>query len=540
MICPLLLLFWVRARAGVTPRVTRWPIAALGCLGIVSLAGCIWATSARPNAAFYSIGYRFWELAAGVVLFQLSTERPLGALHRARATAVSEPWVGAALVGIAMAVAAPRDFPYPWAVIVVIGTLLLIGGAAAPADHPLRRLLARPAVAWIGKRSYSLYLWHWPVLVLMRWTSGVDTVLTYTVAVVTTVLAAAVSYRFVELPLRHNAVVQRFQPVARIALYLLIIAIVRRGTLGLFGHAAAISLSTVTRNEVDWFPEDRMPFPGTQHRVCQVNIAKRPFAGGEAIAYHPTACNGRTTRRALTVIGDSHATMYQPMLDQLSAETGISVNIYAFTDCAYVKFLIPMGEDKPSGCLAFSQAVSHEVLAVAHAGDILFLPGLRQWRFGDQWASFDDRNIDSLALGSGSKEPMAKASEEAIAWLHPFTHNGIVVIFEAPTPIFRSPSFRCSDWFNLANPVCRGGLTQPRIYLEGLRAPIIAAMARITEVLPAVYVWDPFPLLCPNDTCSASSNGRPLFFDGDHLSAYGNTIVYPSFRTVIASLQPGE
>jgi hypothetical protein len=45
-------------------------------------------------------------------------------------------------------------------------------------------------------------------------------------------------------------------------------------------------------------------------------------------------------------------------------------------------------------------------------------------------------------------------------------------------------------------------------------------------------VFDPFPVLCPTEACSAiAANGRPLYFDADHLSRYGNEVVYPAFRS---------
>jgi hypothetical protein len=53
---------------------------------------------------------------------------------------------------------------------------------------------------------------------------------------------------------------------------------------------------------------------------------------------------------------------------------------------------------------------------------------------------------------------------------------------------------------------------------------------------PAIAVWDSLPLLCPEATCSALQGQRPLFFDGDHLSAYGNARLYPAFRSTVTAL----
>jgi SGNH domain (fused to AT3 domains) len=50
----------------------------------------------------------------------------------------------------------------------------------------------------------------------------------------------------------------------------------------------------------------------------------------------------------------------------------------------------------------------------------------------------------------------------------------------------------------------------------------------------SVAMWDPFPTLCPQATCNAMDGKRPIFFDGDHLSAYGNARLYPEFRALLA------
>src|SRR5581483_3649768 len=123
-----------------------------------------------------------------------------------------------------------------------------------------------------------------------------------------------------------------------------------------------------------------------------------------------------------------------------------------------------------------------------------------------------------------------RAGKEAPLWLRPLTEKGIQVIFEAPKPVFSSPPFRCSDWFNSMNPICKGGLAQPRTYLERLRAPILTAMNKIVAEENGIQIWDPFPTLCPGEVCGVWHQGRPLFFDGDHLSAYGNFRLYPSFK----------
>jgi len=537
LICPLLLFVWVHARARGRANQARWPVALMTLIGAASLTGCIWATHAEPTSAFYSILFRFWELSAGVLLFQLTATRSREDSQRAGALAALAPWAGLLLLVIVMAFATPNQFPYPWALIVVVSTALLIGGVSATVTHPVRRALAKPVPVWLGKRSYSLYLWHWPIFVLLRWTVGLDSLAEQLVAVIATFFAASASYRFVELPLRHNAVLQRFRPVMRIAFFLLVIVSSRWLVQRMFWHRDLFSLSTVSRHAGDWYADVRMSSPDASRRLCSAKETEQDTAGGQIFVYEPTKCRGATDARALTVFGDSHARAYLPMLEQLSAERGMRVRVYTFAGCPYLDLLMPMSERKPSGCLDFVQFASRQALAAAKPGDILFLPSLRQWRLGDEWATFDDLNADSLMHSPEATARIDSATTEGAEWLQPFVRDGMVVVFEAPPPLFPSPPFRCSDRFNASNPVCRAGLTQQRAYLEGLRSPVVGAMTEISLRLRSVRVWDPFTVLCPMERCSASRAGRPLFFDGDHISAYANELVYPSFLSAIASLE---
>ena len=93
---------------------------------------------------------------------------------------------------------------------------------------------------------------------------------------------------------------------------------------------------------------------------------------------------------------------------------------------------------------------------------------------------------------------------------------------------------RCADWFNRANPHCRAA---PLTLAEATahRAHAMAVIARLIAIEPRIEVWDPFPLLCHSDPCPAFRQGKPLVRDGDHLSAWGNDLLTPSFLTMLAS-----
>jgi peptidoglycan/LPS O-acetylase OafA/YrhL len=538
LLFPLACFFWVRATSSGHHRGRLAMVALLGSAAGLSFAGSRWATEGHPIAAFYSSAFRFWELAAGALLFQLTATRPAAGADNNPAWRRPWPWVGLLTAAAGLFLADPRHFPYPWALAAVAGTLLMIGGANAP-DHIVRRAFSDAGAVWIGKRSYSLYLWHWPVFVFLRWTVGLDGVASQVAAVGSSVILAIASYRVIEVPARYSRALSRSRPLVRITCFLFVVLLGWKFTDGVLSRPWG--LSVVSRNSADWYPEAGEQTIAGAERRCTVRTDRASLADGSVATLRPINCGqqGPGDERTLYVLGDSHAQAYGPLLNEVSATAAIDVKIYTMPGCPYLNLLEPM-TTQPR-CLAFWPAASDNVLAAAKTGDVLFLPTLRQRRFVDQWTEDEARAGQSLPYEAG-EDATARATREATEWLRPFAVRGMDVIFEAPKPLFKSPAFRCADWFNQANPVCQGGLTQPRAYLLERRRPIIEAMHEVIAEVPHVRIWDPFPALCPEQTCSALDGRRPLFFDGDHLSAYGNLRVYSSFVGSLASgaMEPRE
>lgn len=529
LIAPILIFLWLYGwRAD---HAQRWRARMLGMLGLICLGsflGSWYATKTHPAVAFYFFGFRFWELGLGVLLYLVTFQR---VLHQSRSAIWLSgllPWAGVVLIVLACLYAKADNFPWPWALPAVFGTALVIGGVGARMTNPVRRLLAEAPMLWIGKRSYSLYLWHWPVFVILRWTIGIESLAVRFFAIALSIGLAALSYRYVETPLRHNALLERWRPRYRIAFFVALTALGWCFVAHLFTNASRYSLSTVTRHAADWHTSQRMPAILSGTRRCEVILQYHPISGGMEYRFNPVQCRYKAAPSKMFVLGDSHALAYFQLFEQFAAETGRPVSVFSFTGCPYIDFRAPMPGLYP-GCDAFTYAVQQRVLERSVPGDLMFLPSLRIVRFTDQWARITD-NVTDIMYSPDALKLREAALQDAKEWLHPFANRQIHIVFEAPKPIFRSPPFRCSDWFNRSNPICAGGDRQPRFELERLRAPILSAMQELTDTMPGVTVWDPFPVLCPGDTCLTKKDGRPLFFDADHLSGWANVVLYPDFK----------
>lgn len=187
---PLLVRGWRQLRS-------RRLIGILALLAALSFAASVWLTGKHAAFAFYLLPCRAWELLIGSLLALPGVPAP----HSPR-VAFAAAVTGLAAIGAAMVFFSPAlVFPGVAAAMPCSGAALVIwAGRAAPAPS---RLLGAPPLAFIGRISYSLYLWHWPVIVFgqklfVDHPSPVRGALFFAVSV----LLAMISYRFVEQPVR--------------------------------------------------------------------------------------------------------------------------------------------------------------------------------------------------------------------------------------------------------------------------------------------------------------------------------------------------
>lgn len=186
--------------------------AALGVV-VASLAYSIFLTAYDPSFAYFATTTRAWEFAAGGLLAAVMVTRP-AVIERLRESRAVTRWALPAIVGTIVIVGASfflngeSPFPGYLAALPVIGTLFVIVGGM-PAG-PVGWLIRWRPVQFLGDVSYSVYLWHWPVLTTLVLVTGrPPTVLEgIGVAAASVVLAAATKY-FVEDPGRRSPLLSR-------------------------------------------------------------------------------------------------------------------------------------------------------------------------------------------------------------------------------------------------------------------------------------------------------------------------------------------
>ena len=173
----------------------------IGVLCTASFAFAVWETANRPTTAYFSTFSRAWELGAGALL---AVAAPW--LNRIPAAArAAAAWAGlAGIAGSFVLLSADSVFPGPAAALPVAAALLVLAagtGTRSPRYNRVMWPLTNPASRYIGRISYSLYLWHFPVIVFAAALAPAAPGL---LLLAVSVLLAMLSFSFIEDPVRHS------------------------------------------------------------------------------------------------------------------------------------------------------------------------------------------------------------------------------------------------------------------------------------------------------------------------------------------------
>jgi len=483
----------------------------LPIIAVLSLAFSAYETTAAHERAFYMLPSRFWELAAGALLFQVHARGLL--LGGAPLVYPGLLLLGAGVLVFGFMEADDKHFPFPWALVPVVGALLMIAGTVATTGRRsgVQTLIESRPLTYIGRISYSLYLWHWPVFSLFRWTVGLSGPTTVLMALLLTFGFSIFSYQLLENRFReHKPIIG--QPDWKIVAHGLgsIVAAFMITKL-LFKHDAALGLNlSVTSDKCTWY----------------AGYSKR--CGNELKSTKRSAAS----ERQLFVVGDSHAMSYSAMVNIAANILDAKAIFRSVAGCPIASLI---RSRKYAPCDDFEEDLLAWITQEANPGDIVFLASLRLRRLEVLPATLREDEILARSTDLAEVEERNRALGQAKKTIQRLQAIGLNVVVDAPKPIFRAPPFRCADWFNKMNPICEPGFSEDRDFLLKYREPTMAGLEELESSL-GIEVWDPFPILCKGSECSALDGDKPLFTDADHLSGYGNRVLVPSFTEQILKM----
>ncbi|GLJ62800.1 acyltransferase [Microbacterium barkeri] len=380
---------------------------ALGAILVGSLAWGALETLQRPGIAYFSSLTRAWELALGALV-------AVGAPLLARLRDAWRPrivWVGLAALAFALLTSGSEGMPVPGALLAVVATAVVIAGGTGGREPDIWPLTNR-ASTYVGDLSFSLYLWHFPVVVFLapRFDAHERKFLAVVLAV--TLVLAVVTYHLVENPVRRSAWLARGSGrmvwVATIGgVALLIAGLVAAGAVRPPAPAAAAAEPTAitSQAQLDGLLRDALAataWPALDPAPADVAVQGMPEEDGAGCSNvdlaDPSACwfPHEGAERTAVVMGDSTGIVLLPMI---RAALGDGWNVKALTMAACYQVDIPRWydnaehertcEEHQAGALAEVERLSPDLVFVSNlysgvwhlepAVDALDGGGVYQW-----------------------------------------------------------------------------------------------------------------------------------------------------------------
>ena len=493
----------------------RMLVSALIAVFALSLAANLALTPIHQTTTFYLFPFRAWELLAGVLLAILGQRRAFNwAIHGGLS------WLGLALVAAGLFLIDPAGFPGWQALLPVAGALLLI--ANGQHANPINCALSSPGPVFIGKISYSLYLWHWPVLVLSKyWRDGYAGPLEAALWLALALALAIVSWALIETPFRRLSprngwrvlFALAFPSAAALAFGAL--AYVKDGLPGRFGPDTRAHIAASADFLQDW-SRCRTPVSGA-------------FAGVELCPIGPEG------PPQVLIWGDSHVRAIKEGLELAAHQAQAPALIIWHAGCPPL-FGIEKRESyaTPAENAACTKdtATIRESLPILKSADSLLLVG--RWSYYAEGAGVGRDAENTIELtgpgGSSNAEVLARALAKTLPEIDRYFSHIYVLRQPPEIPHYdsRETARRLAHHRIGANaaPITTG-LSDAKARAsraEALFAPYIAS-----ETLRQIDTW---PKLCNAMICSAQHDSAIWYFDNNHLTNTAARALAPLFAPI--------
>ncbi len=465
-------------------------------VGLVSLAYCLWLMRRDAELAFYSAPARTFELMIGSGLAWW-VSRDEASPTRPAWLDQGVGWVAlAALVSSLLLMRADQAFPGPLALWPCLATAALIWVGASK-RAVATRWLAAPPLRWLGAMSFSLYLWHWPVLVLTHHlVLDLPTPWQAALAVALSVALAWASLRWVEAPVRQSRVAQPIMLAAGASTIFASLAVAWALTVASDQRAAQPGRDATLRAGANDFSPDRKRCHSSGNRWLDYDA--RCLFGPEAAP------------ATLAVWGDSHGVEIARALgDQAS---GRRVAQLTGSTCPPALDYTPPGRPR---CAAVNRALIERLSQDASVDSVLLAARYEVYLNAPDAAAFEAGMAESVRrLRQAGKlvlllDPLPTYHYPIPAALAQRWHRGLDLAQQGLTPL--QYEARQVDSLALVQKLAAGGQ---------------ARRVAIGEVL------------CAGSRCAVLDGDRSFYFDDNHLSMRGAAEVAPAVLRLLAS--PGE
>ncbi|MGG5150451.1 acyltransferase family protein [Alcaligenes aquatilis] len=508
IVLPALLIFLIRPS-------NAWrhaPLIGIAVISVITFALNIWEMADNPKAAFFLTQYRAWELGIGAIIAYI----PETLARMPRPVQTVAPLIGAALVLLAMvSFTADATFPGVYAAVPVAGAGLILLHAGR--DSYINRILRCRPLPFIGKISYSLYLWHWPVIVYWRhYSNAAELTLDQSImlGLVSFSLAWA-SWRWIEQPFRQPRTNKQRTVVS--------------------GLAATASVALVGASVALWsgFPS-RIP-----EQISSLNSKADMWAwdcpqkikNGPAIGLCAGGQDWDMSGSRALVWGDSHAEHFMPILHQAGLVSNTSVALYRACPPIFeengVRRFLPIDPNYTETC-SKSRAAAINLLKNS--------PDIKTVFIVSAWTGYLNSAYTDPAL-IGTPDGGRRAIERGLKELFEQIESpGRRIVLVGDVPAFLGDPIPCviADGGGLLRKKCERTVEYiPRSSFDSLQGPTMDMLHSVARDHPSISLLIPADGLCDSGKCITRVNGEFIYRDGDHIRRNMSTSTYGALASRI-------
>ena len=499
-------------------------------LAAASLAYAINGVQQQSPAAFYLLQSRAWELMTGMAL-AMGIVPPVTSKRSADAVSL----LGLVMIFYAVLMySSETPFPGLAALLPCLGAALIIhGGAAGPTW--CQSVLSTPAFVFIGKISFSLYLWHWPLLAFAAYEfEAVPGPLARISLIAAAFILAILTWRYVEQPARKShaqsgasgRTVLASGAAAIFVCLLAALAVKRSDGFAWRLPASAQALMSLT------------PHTGGIPLNCKRD-KQTSDATTTVCLLGDIAASKTTFAPAFAIWGDSHAAAVGGEFSNIAKAEGASGLLQYIPGCPPLLGLNALSQRSFNKCLP-GQASIAKLLENHDIADVVLVARWAMYAEGSVSANELKTNVRRFVEGDAiaNRAAFSRLLRETVSTI---TASGrrVTIIGPVPELPFDLPSVVIKDIMRAR----ARNLTLPRAEFDARQAFVMQELADL-ERIPNTRVLYPHHVLCDHDICKTSENGVLLYTDEDHLSPYAVGKLAAMFREIFkppgtsGSMQP--
>ena len=323
-------------------------VAMMGLVFSLSLFYSVYLTATDAAAAYFVTPTRVWELTIGGIVALLATRLTVPAR-----LAAPMAWLGLVMIAATvMLFTKQTPFPGYTALLPTIGTALVILAATDTVKWSPRRLLSWRPAQFMGDISYSVYLWHWPVVVIAPFALGVESLIWWQklLFIIAVTCLAYLTKICVEDPVRHSRALMR--TTARTYAYgaasILIVIGLSMGIVGMSQMQASAMqhrLQEALKND-PCIGAASMRDDSCKKANTELLMTPAMAKEDKAVLYEDDCWTGRPfdarkvctygkkdSRTRIALVGNSHAGMWHAALEEIATKNGWRLDTYLISQC---------------------------------------------------------------------------------------------------------------------------------------------------------------------------------------------------------------